>query len=427
MKVRDSITMAVRSLTGHRLRSALTIAGIVIGIATVIVFASFGLSVQTDVVSEFEQTSASEIFVVSGDVGIGEDDDDDGGGGGFFSGSLDRFALPALTTYDIDQLREVDGVQSVIPRGSVEITSVRNENQTVIIDSLTATTTEAFSQDNIVAGRSYEPGVSGEVVISNSTVERFGGNVSVGDTLTIDYGDRREDVTVVGIASQARGGFGSFGDFTPSVYVPTDPYYQEYGETAQSANQGVEQTAYRQATIVAQPNQVSDTKERVQSYLTESSDATQVLGDVEITVQSTADLVDGIESVLTDIIRLVTGIGVLALLVGAFGIANIMLVSVTERTKEIGIMKANGAQNREVMGLFLTEAVLLGIAGAIVGIPIGLVVGFAASAYAEVGFTIPYTWILIASLMGLVTGILSGLYPAWRAARVDPIDALRYE
>jgi putative ABC transport system permease protein len=426
MKLRDTLTMATRFLTGHRLRSALTIVGIVIGIATVVVFASFGLSVQTDVVSEFEETSASEIFVVTGNVGIG-DDDDDGGGGGFFGGSLDSVALPALTTYDVDQLRTIDGVQSVIPRGSVQITSVTDGQQTVVLDSLTATTTNAFNEDSIVAGRTFESGVGGEVVVSNSTVDRFGGNISVGDTLTIDYGNRQEEVTIVGVASQARGGFGSFGDFSPSIYVPTDPYYEEYGQTAQSANQGVEQTAYRQTTIVADPNDVSGTKERVEAYLTESSDATQVLGDVELTVQSTADLVEGIESVLTDIIRLVTGIGVLALLVGAFGIANIMLVSVTERTKEIGIMKANGAQNREVMGLFLAESVLLGLAGAIVGIPVGLVVGFAASAYAEVGFTIPYTWILIASLMGMITGIVSGLYPAWRAARVDPIDALRYE
>jgi putative ABC transport system permease protein len=104
-----------------------------------------------------------------------------------------------------------------------------------------------------------------------------------------------------------------------------------------------------------------------------------------------------------------------------------MLVSVTERTKEIGIMKANGARNRAVMGLFLAEAVMLGLAGAVVGIPAGLAVGYGASAYAEVGFTVPYGWILVATLMGIATGVVSGLYPAWRAARVDPIDALRYE
>ncbi|MFC7073383.1 ABC transporter permease [Halovenus rubra] len=420
MKLRDGLRMATRSLTGHRLRSALTVVGIVIGIATVIIFASFGTSVQTDVVSEFESTSASEIFVVTGDVGIGDD-------GGFFAGSLDSFALPAVTTYDIDQLRNIDGVESVLPRGSVDITAVSYSGQTLVLDSLTATTPAAFTEEDIVSGSAFKSGVSGEVVLSESAVERFDANVTVGDTITVNREDGSETVTVVGIATQARGGFGSFGDFSPTVYVPTDPYYQESGPTATSANQGVDQPAYRQVTLVAQPDEVSDTRKRVETYLNESSDATQVLGDVGITVQSTADLVDGIESVLTDIIRLVTGIGVLALFVGAFGIANIMLVSVTERTKEIGIMKANGARNREVMLLFLTEAVLLGLAGAVVGVPLGLAVGFGASLYAEVGFTVPYIWIAIASAMGLVTGIISGLYPAWRAARVDPIDALRYE
>jgi putative ABC transport system permease protein len=425
MKIRDGLRMAARSLTGHRLRSALTVVGIVIGISTVIIFASFGTSVQTDVVSEFEDTSASEIFVVTGDVGIG----DDGGGddGGLFGGSLDSFALPAVTTYDIEQLRTIDGAQYVIPRGNVDVTSLARGNQTLVLDSMTATTPAAFSGDNIVSGRSFELGASGEIVLSQRAAERFEGNTTVGDTIEVDYGDEREEFTVVGIAARARGGFGSFGNFSPTVYVPTDPYYQEFGETAESANQGVEQTAYRQVTLVAEPDSVSDVKEATETYFEESSDATQVLGDIGITVQSTADLVEGIESVLEDIIRLVTGIGVLALLVGAFGIANIMLVSVTERTKEIGIMKANGARNREIMGLFLGEAVLLGLAGAAVGIPIGLVVGFGASAYAEVGFTIPWEWIVIAATMGLVTGIVSGLYPAWRAARVDPIDALRYE
>jgi putative ABC transport system permease protein len=420
MKVRDGLRMAVRSLRGHRLRSALTIAGIVIGISTVIIFASFGASVQSDVIAEFQDTSASEIFVVTGDVGV-EDDD------GFFSGSVENFALPALTTYDIEQLRGIEGVQYVIPRGSIDVTALSDGEQTVVLDSLTTTTPAAFSGGNIASGRSFEMGASGEIVLSRSAVNRFERNVTVGDTIEVDYGERREEFEVVGIASQARGGFGSFGDFTPSAYVPTDPYYEEFGATAESANQGVRQTAYRQVTLVAEPDRVSEAKTATEQYLEESSDASQVLGDVGLTVQSTADIVEGIESVLTDIIRLVTGIGVLALLVGAFGIANIMLVSVTERTKEIGIMKASGAQNREIMGLFMSEAMLLGLAGAIVGIPLGLVVGYGASLYAEVGFTIPYDWILIATVMGILTGVVSGLYPAWRAARVDPIDALRYE
>ncbi|ERH09832.1 MAG: ABC-type antimicrobial peptide transport system, permease component [halophilic archaeon J07HX64] len=424
MKARDGVRIALRSLTGHRLRSALTIVGIVIGIGTVIIFASFGTSVQTDVVGEFEDTAASEILVVTGDVGL--DPNDDSFGPPPEPGNLDSFALPGVTTHDLEQLRDIDGVQSVIPRAELDTATTleydgQRQPQTVI-----ATSPSAFTEDNIVSGRSFEQGESGVMVITERAAAAFEGNLSVGETVTIEPGDEPETLEIVGIVTQARGGLNLVGGLNNEAYVPSDPYYQEYGETVRSPSQGVDQAAYRQATLVAEPDQVTDTSSAVETYFEQESDAGQVI-EGGVTVQSAAEIVDGIEEVLGDIIRLVSGIGLLALLVGAFGIANIMLVSVTERTKEIGIMKANGARNRAVMGLFLSEAVMLGLAGAMVGIPAGLAVGYGASAYAEVGFTVPYGWILVATLMGIATGVVSGLYPAWRAARVDPIDALRYE
>jgi len=425
MKIRDGIRIAMRALEGHRLRSALTVVGIVIGIGTVVIFASFGTSVQTDVVGEFENTAASEILVVTGDVGL--DPDDEGFGGGPPSpGNLDSFALPGLTTHDLEQLETIDGVESVIPRGDIDAaTALRHGNQSEP-QNVIATSPSAFSGENIVSGRSFEQGAADEIVLSEQAAAVFEGGVSVGDTVTIEFREDEQTVTVVGIVTRARGGLNLFGGPSTEAYVPTDPFYRTYGDSVESPSQGVDQAAYRQATLVAEPDRVTDTSSAVETYFNEQSDAAQVL-DEGVTVQSAADIVDGIEEVLDDIIRLVSGIGLLALLVGAFGIANIMLVSVTERTKEIGIMKANGAQNREVMGLFLAESVMLGLAGAIVGIPLGLAVGYAASAYAEVGFTVPLGWVLVATLMGIATGVVSGLYPAWRAARVDPIDALRYE
>lgn len=423
MKLRDSLRLAGRSLTGHRLRSALTVVGIVIGIATVVIFASFGTSVQTDVVGEFEDTSASEIFVVSGDLEVGEF----GGGGGnsFNLNQIGDFARPAVTTHDIDALGQLDGVNSVILRGDVEVNGLTHKNNTLLLGDMTTTTPNAFLEDDFVAGEAFEQGAQGEIVLSESAAEQFESNVTVGETVELDYEGGPEEFTVVGITTSARGGFANFG---PAVYTPVDPYYEQYGEVAESPSQRVEQTAFRQVTLTADPDNVVDVQGEIEQYFEQESDAKQILPeDVGLTVQSTADIVDGIESVLNDIIRLVSGIGLLALIVGAFGIANIMLVSVTERTKEIGIMKANGAQNREVMGLFLGEAVLLGIVGAVIGIPVGLAVGYGAAAYAEVGFTVPFGWIAGAALMGIGTGIVAGLYPAWRAARVDPIDALRYE
>jgi putative ABC transport system permease protein len=102
-------------------------------------------------------------------------------------------------------------------------------------------------------------------------------------------------------------------------------------------------------------------------------------------------------------------------------------VSVTERTREIGIMKAVGAQDRDVLQLFLTEAVVLGGVGSVLGVAVGLVGGFVATAALDLPLLYSPGWAAVAVVVGVVVGVLAGLYPAWNAARVDPIEALRYE
>ncbi len=413
MKRVEGIRMAGRAITGHRLRSTLTIVGIVIGIATVIAFASFGASVQSDVIGEFQGTSASEIYLVSG--------------GDFFSGSGPPgsdtgLTSPIITTHDLEQIDKIAGTQAVIPRGSVPISSLTFRNETVAPGTLTATTPEAF-EDAMTAGKPFANGAN-EIVLNQIAASQFETNVSVGNTLEISRGSTTT-VTVVGITTGPRGGVSDFGPPGPEFYVPVDPHYQTVQE---SPTLGIDQRAYSTVTVVADARRITAVKEAIEQYVNTDSDAAQLAGaDGDVTVQSTEDVIGGIQSVLQDITRLITGIGVLALIVGAFGIANIMLVSVTERTKEIGIMKSMGATNREIIGLFLAESVLLGTAGAVIGIPVGLGVGYAGALYADVGFTLPYGWVLIAITMGITIGIVAGLYPAWRAARVDPIEALRYE
>jgi len=413
MDWREGVRMAVRAITGHRLRSALTVVGIVIGIATVIAFASFGASVQTDVVGEFQSTSASEIYVVSG--------------GGFLSGggppgSDVGLTSPVVTTHDLEQLRAIDGTRAVLPRGSVPVSSLTYANQTVTPGSLTATTAASFDGE-IVTGRTFESGTN-EIVLNEIAARQFNANVTVGDTIDV-VREGTTTFTVVGITAGARGGLAALSPPGPEFYVPVDPHYRT---TQASPTLGVDQRAYSQVTIVADAGRVSEVRDAIETYIQTESDAIRLAGENgQVTVQSTEDVVGGIQAVLRDITRLITGIGVLALVVGAFGIANIMLVSVTERTKEIGIMKSMGATNREILGLFLAESVLLGSLGAVIGIPLGLGVGYAGASYAEVGFTVPVDWVVIAIAMGITIGVVAGLYPAWRAARVDPIEALRYE
>lgn len=417
MDGRETFRMAIRSIRSHRLRSALTVLGVVIGIASVVTFATVGASVEADIVSEVGTSSASNVYVLPTPASEG---DDNGGGPGF--GGV---AQPVFTENDIERLDEIPGVRQVLPRGNVRVNALEHANDTVSRTQITATTPASFPQDAVVAGRAFRSG-SQEAVVSQAATRAFEGNLSVGETFSMTRANGEQTrLTVVGVVNRTAGQlpFASFAS-QPRFYVPVDPFYQR---TLESPSVGVNQRAYPQVTVVADPAQVNTVRERVETYL-EQSDAAELKPEsVELTAQTSGDFVEEIQDIVGQVTRFVTAIAVIALVVAAIGIANIMLVSVAERTREIGIMKAVGAQNRDVMVLFLTEATVLGGIGAIVSLPLGLVVSYGATVYAEVAFTPAYVWFAIAVFVGILVGVVAGLYPAWRAASVDPIDALRYE
>jgi putative ABC transport system permease protein len=411
MEPREATRIAARSIRAHKLRSVLTVVGVVIGIASVVTFATFGASLKADVVAEVGQSSANNIYV----LGAPEDD----------RGFVDA-PQPVVTTHDVERLRAVDGVRRVVPQGSVPVSALSYRNDTVARTAVTATTPAAFAGVAPVAGRAFESGAR-EVVVNRPAARLFAENVTVGSTLTIRrQGGSPVEVTVVGVVDRTAASlpFTSFSS-GPRFFLPAERFYRA---AVESPTLGVNQRAYPQATVVADPARTDEVKETVRRYLREESDAARLLpAGYELRAQTSGDLVDRIQRVIERVTRFVTGIAVIALIVGAIGIANIMLVSVTERTREIGIMKSVGARNRDVMQLFLLEATLLGVAGALLGVPLGLLGGYAATVYAEVQFALAPAWFGIAVAVGVGVGVVAGLYPAWRAARVDPIDALRRE
>ena len=415
MDPREAFRIAARSIRAHRLRSGLTVIGMVIGIASVIAFATFGASVQAAVIGDIGDTNANNVFVTPASI------DDDSPGGEELAATR-----PVFTQIDVDRLRDQPSVEAVIPQGLVGLSSVTYGNQTVAQQQATATVPETFTDADTVAGRGFEMGAQ-EAVLNEAAARSFEQNVTVGSTLqlTIASGETR-NVTVVGIVSGTRGGFLSgFGDDAPRIFLPVEPFYTTVVE---SPSVGADVRVYPQLTVVAAPDAVPSVEAETEAYLTGDSDAAQLLAEgVEIRVQTSEDIVGAIQDVISQITRFVTGIAVISLVVAAIGIANITLVSVTERTKEIGIMKAVGATNRDTMQLFLTESVLLGTAGAVVGVPVGLAVAWGATRFADVGFIPAIDWMIFAIVVGVGVGIVAGLYPAWRASKVDPIDALRYE
>jgi len=412
MDLTETVRISVRSLQSHRLRAALTVVGIVIGIAAVVTFATFGASLKADVVSEIEGSSANELYLVA------TERDESGFG---------DVGQPVFTEYDLAQVRDIEGVQQVVPRGLVPVSALTSGNRTVARRQVTATNATAFERATFDDGRAFRNGAE-EAVVNVPGARLFPGNLSAGDSLTITLasGERRT-VTVVGVVNGTGGQlpFSSFSD-QPRVFLPADPFYNSVVE---SPNAVANQRVYPQLTVVTDPGDTTATKERVREYFASSrSDAAALIPDgYEVTAQTNADLVERIERIVSRLTRFVTGIAVIALVVGAVGIANIMLVSVTERTREIGIMKAVGARSRDVMELFLVESVLLGAFGALLGVPLGIAGGWVATRYAEIPLTLAPGWAAVAVVVGVLVGVVAGLYPAWRAARVDPIDALRYE
>jgi putative ABC transport system permease protein len=411
MDPRESLTIAVRSVRSHKVRSALTVVGIVIGIASVVTFATFGASVESEVVGSISDSGANNVYI------LGQPADEEGFG---------QALQPVFTEHDIGQLAAIEGATAVIPRGTIPANSVTHRGDTVSVQGVTATTPEAVTDATLVAGRSFRSGAN-ETVLNRAAEENtFEENVSVGDDITVQRTDETLSLTVVGVVNGTAGEL-PVGNFGPRAqfYLPADPHYQAVVESPAT---NVRQRAYPQLTVIAEPADVLGVTDAADGYLQGESDADQLAPQgVELVARTSGDFAEQISGVIDQITRFVTGIAVIALIVGAIGIANITLVSVTERTREIGIMKAVGARNRDVMELFLLEATLLGAAGAVLGLPLGILVGWAATRYAEVGFALAPYWSVLAVAVGVLVGVVAGLYPAWRAARVDPIDALRYE
>lgn len=402
--------MSLRAIRGHPLRSSLTALGVLIGVAAVIVFVILGASLQAAVIGEIGGEDAERIYVWNGP----EDTQGPPGAG----------ARAVFTEGDIDRLRSIEGVDGVSPYASVSANGFEHEGDTIAGGDAVATGPEYFTDDAIGEGRAFESGEN-EVVLTPLAAEEFEENVTVGDRVTVTFEDGSEaEMTVVGILDDSgpHSPFDGFGEGA-RIYMPTDPFYRTTG------TDGGDQRVYPFAVVTADgPGSVGDVESAVRTYLEVESDASEALpATFGIEIQTNDDLLEQVNDLLATLTGFITGIALISLLVGSIGIANVMLVSVTERTREIGIMKTVGAQKRDVLQLFLTEAAILGLLGATAGAAVGFAGGYVAIRILEFPFVAPLEWALVAVVTGVLVGALAGLYPAWNAARTDPIDALRYE
>ncbi|MEK7636391.1 MAG: ABC transporter permease [Patescibacteria group bacterium] len=414
MRLIDSFRTAVAGIRHAKVRSALTMLGVIIGISSVIVLMSIGASAQNLILSQVQGIGSNLIFVVPGATK----------GSRFASpASVQGVIIKTLVKADIDALRREPSVIRAAPEVRGQARVVYENNDAMI--TYTGTTEEFFAIRNfeIARGRSFSASDNeslNRVAVLGSEIARtlFGEKDPIGKVI------RLKDLSfrVVGILEQK--GIGPFGvDQDNLILLPI--------LLAQKQLLGIDY--YNSVTIQANDAYIIEfTKGRITSVIRQNHRITDPdKDDFSIRTQEDAlSLLGNITSIMTIFL---TSIAFISLIVGGIGIMNIMLVSVVERTKEIGLRKAVGATNGDILQQFLLEAVILTFAGGIIGIALGSLV--VALAYFALQQFLTTGWIFILSLNSIflavgistLTGLVFGIYPARKASLKSPIEALRYE
>ena len=406
----QNVRSALRALLANKLRSALTMLGIVIGVGSVVALLSVGTGAQASITGQISNIGANLITVYSGSR---NNSAPSGAGGG---------ATAPLTYEESQELKGLAGVAAVSPqvqsRQTLKYQSTQTSVQVVGVEPDYATA----HPDQLDHGRFISAGdVTSKsrvaVVGSQVVTDLFGGLDPVGKSIKING----ILFQVIGVMKeQGSGGFGFSRDTT--TYVPITTAMARLSNSRVGSQKSV-------STIeVSAAN--AESIDTAMAAITAKLRTLHKLGvgeTADFTVQSQTDILSAATSVASTLTVFLGAIAGISLLVGGIGVMNIMLVSVTERTREIGLRKAVGARRRDILYQFLTETLVLSIVGGVIGIVIGWGIAMAVSATGLMTTVVSIESVVLAFGFSAAIGIFFGLYPANRAAGLKPIEALRYE
>jgi putative ABC transport system permease protein len=403
--LKDYFSLAFRNLKKRGLRSWLTMLGIFIGIAAVVALISLGQGLQSAVIGQFADLSVDTLTIQNANTGFGP------------PGST---AIKKLDDNDLDIIESVQGVEIAVPRlvrvVSLEYNDAKSFTYVGDLHEEKERLDFIYKSLNldVEKGQLLESNDHGKVVLGNDFISDkvFGKEIKIGSSILI----QGEKFEVSGILKKAS-------TFTiNSVVMMLNDDMEDLLDIDDEFDIIIAR--------VEDKDEMVDVAKNIEDKFRNDRDLK--VGEEDFSVQTPLQSLEGVNNILLIVNLIVVGIALISLLVGGIGITNTMYTSVLERTKEIGIMKAIGAKNSDVLMIFLIESGLLGLVGGIVGAIIGLsmawgVSGAASAALGDIGLKVSlnYPLLLSAVSFSFFIGIASGVMPAMQASKLKPVDALR--
>lgn len=401
----QSVKTALLSIWSNKIRSILTVLGIVIGVASVTILVSLGQGLKNEVSGLIRGFGSNLMFVTAGKIDTKSGSSSVTNPGNFVSGDI-------LTIKDIEAIKGVKDISEVSPMSLVPgIVTVGDKPVGGTLFGTYPNFDQALEVLNIKDGKMFDTNADGDVVVIGPKIEKdfFASTEPVGQALNIN----KKPFKIIGVFDEVKASsvFGS--QFDSIVVMPFD--------TATGLNKG--QVTINRIVIKASDNaKVSDVKANVKSAILQNHNGVE-----DFSVLTQDDILGLFDQFLSLATTLVSAIAAISLIVGGIGIMNIMLVTVTERTKEIGLRKAVGATKINIALQFLVEAIFVTLIGGLIGLGISFAVAAIVAAKTPLTPAITPSVVLTAIGISTVIGVIFGLWPALRAAQKDPIEALRYE
>src|ERR1035437_909177 len=401
MKPTDLFGLALSRLGTGKVRTALTMLGIIIGVASVVALVSVAQGATKGISDRLQSLGTNLVTVSPGATRTGATRGASG-------------SATTLTLDDANALAGLDGVQAIAPQLTTsKLVIAGTQNETARVIGTTPGYLEVFAYQMWTGIFLNQASVDHNLrvaVIGSTTADNLGlTETAVGSTIYVGG----LPFELVGI-TQPKGGAANADD---QVMIPLSTAHELFVGSNSVSSIGISATSQ---------DAIDDVSAEVTCTLDQRHGISST-GTADFTITTQAQLLGTVNSV-SDVLTLrLAGIASISLFVGGIGIMNIMLVSVRERTREIGIRKAIGARGRDIMAQFLVEALVLSLAGGAIGIGVGVVASFVIGTYAGWGFLFNPLTVVISVVFSLLVGVVFGVWPASQAARLDPVVALRYE